>query len=133
MTNIFNATRKALSVLLCLVLGLSVIPVVPAFAQGPSIYPPTWVYARAYNGWSLQGQSTNTFIFNGAVCNYAPYNNGNTASFFDFSGYQGSTLVYNLAFNAATIAPEFYCTTAAASAGAMRGAVWGYKIAASTF
>ena len=98
MTNIVNATRKALSVLLCLVLGLSVIPVVPAFAQGPSIYPPTWVYARAYNGWSLQGQSTNTFIFNGAVCNYAPYNNGNTASFFDFSGYQGSTLVYNPVF-----------------------------------
>lgn len=98
MTNIFNATRKALSVILCLVLGLSVIPVLPAFAQGPSIYPPTWVYARAYNGYNLVGQSTNNFIFNGAVCNYAPYNNGNTASFFDFSGYQGSTLVYNPVF-----------------------------------
>ena len=66
-----------------------------AFAQGPVTYPPTWVYARAYNGWSLIGQSANTYTFNGGVCNYTPYNNGNTSAFFDFSGYQGSTLVYN--------------------------------------
>jgi hypothetical protein len=66
-----------------------------AFAQGPSSYPPTWVYARAYNGWNLVGQTASTYTFNGGVCNYSPYNNGNTPSFFDFSGFQGSTQVYN--------------------------------------
>jgi hypothetical protein len=66
-----------------------------AFAQGPSIYPPTSVFARAYNGWNIIGQSANTYTFNGGVCNYTPYNNGNTPSFFVFSGSIGGTTVYN--------------------------------------
>jgi hypothetical protein len=72
--------------------------IVPASAQGPPNYPPTWVYARAYNNWNLIGQSTNTFTFNGAVCYNSPYNNGQSPSFFDFAGYQGTTLVYNPVF-----------------------------------
>lgn len=66
-----------------------------SFAQGPSVYPPTWVFARAYNGWSIQGAQTNTYTFNGGACQYVPYNNGQTSSFFVFSGVQApSTVVY---------------------------------------
>jgi hypothetical protein len=69
-----------------------------AFAQGPPNYPPTWVYARAYNGWNIVGQQASTYTFNGGVCYYSPYNNGQSPSFFDFSGFQGSTTVYNPVF-----------------------------------
>jgi hypothetical protein len=92
MNHTINAIRKvAVTALLCLC-ALS------ALAQGPSSYPPTWVYARAYNGWSIVGQTASTYTFNGGACYYSPYNNGQSASFFDFSGYQGSTLVYNPVF-----------------------------------
>lgn len=64
-------------------------------ATAQSNLPPTFVYARAYGQWSIQGQQANTFTFNGGVCNFSPYNDGNTPSFFVFSGYIGSTLVYN--------------------------------------
>jgi hypothetical protein len=57
--------------------------------------PPTWVFARAYNGWNIIGQQANTYTFNGGACNYAPYNGGNSPSFFVFSGLQGTTTVYN--------------------------------------
>jgi len=56
--------------------------------------PPTWVFARAYNGWNIVGQQANTYTFNGGVCNFSPSNNGNTPSFFVFSGYNSSTPVY---------------------------------------
>jgi hypothetical protein len=90
MTSLATLTRKAVAAAALLVLFA-----LPVFAQGPSIYPPTWVFARAYNGWSIIGQSTNTFTFNGGVCFYSPYNNGQSAPIFDFSGFQGSTTVYN--------------------------------------
>lgn len=67
-------------------------PLTPAFAQINQ--PPTWVFARAYNGWQLIGQQANTYTFNGGVCNFTPYNNGNTPSFFVFSGTQGASTVY---------------------------------------
>jgi hypothetical protein len=83
--NPFTFTRKAvLFVLLALCAGL-------ASAQN---LPPTAVYARAYNGWNIVGQQANTYTFNGGVCNYAPYNNGQTPSFFVFGGFQASTYVY---------------------------------------
>lgn len=63
-------------------------------AFGQANLPPTWVFARAYNSWSLIGQQANTFTFNGGVCNFSPYNSGNTPSFFAFSGTQGGTTVY---------------------------------------
>lgn len=63
------------------------------FAQGPSIFPPTWVYARAYAGWNLVGQQANTYTFNGAVCYYTPYNNGLTSPIFEFSGLQGGSTI----------------------------------------
>ena len=56
--------------------------------------PPTWVFARAYNGWSILGQTANTYTWNGGVCNYSPYNGGNTPSFFVFSGSQAGVTVY---------------------------------------
>ena len=91
MTKLSTLTRKAVAtVTLLFTIGLCA-----AFAQGPSSYPPTWVYARAYGAWNLVGQQANTFTFNGQVCNSTPYNNGQSASFFDFSGSQGSTTVYN--------------------------------------
>lgn len=73
-----------------LVLALSALPSV---AQAN--LPPTWVFARAYAGWNIVGQQANTYTFNGGVCNYTPYTNGNSPSFFDFSGYQGASKVYN--------------------------------------
>lgn len=91
--NLSTSTRKA--VLTAVLLTLASLC---AFAQGPVNYPPTWVYARAYNGWSVIGQSANTYTFNGGVCYYSPYNNGLTAAIFDFSGSQGSTTVYNPVF-----------------------------------
>jgi hypothetical protein len=93
MTNLFKVTTKAVAIA-----GLLALACLAAFAQGPSSYPPTWVYARAYNGWSVIGQQASTYTFNGAVCYYSPYNNGQTAPIFDFAGYQGSTLVYNPVF-----------------------------------
>lgn len=57
--------------------------------------PSTWVFARAYNGWNINGQQANTYTFNGLACNYTPYNGGNSPSFFVFSGLQGTTTVYN--------------------------------------
>ena len=70
----------------------------PASAQGPVSYPPTWVYARAYGAWSIVSQSANTYTFNGLSCNFTPFNNGQSSSFFAFSGSQGSTAVYNPVF-----------------------------------
>jgi hypothetical protein len=93
MNRSFNFTR-ALSVIAL----VAAVCLAPAFAQGPSSYPPTWVFARAYNGWSVIGQQASTYTFNGGVCYYSPYNNGQTAPIFDFAGYQGSTLVYNPVF-----------------------------------
>ena len=95
MKSLFTSTRKAVSALLLLV-GLCAVSV----AQGPANYPPTWVYARAYN-WNLVGPTgTNNFIFNGAgACQYSPLNNGQPAnSIFDFSGSQGASTVYNPVF-----------------------------------
>jgi len=81
-------------------LFVAAVSIMPASAQGPANYPPTWVYARAYNGWQLIGQQASTYTFNGGgnTCFYSPYNNGASANFFDFAGYQGSTLVYNPVF-----------------------------------
>lgn len=88
MRSISNVARCALSsVLLFLAVGV----LAPAQAN----LPPTWVFARAYNGWSIIGQQANTYTFNGGVCNYSPYNNGNTPSFFVFSGSQAGVTVYN--------------------------------------
>ena len=89
--------RQTLGILLALTMVIAPFPV-PASAQGPSNYPPTWVYARAYNGWNVIGQTASTYTFNGGVCYYSPFNNGLTAPIFDFAGYQGSTLVYNPVF-----------------------------------
>ena len=77
----------ALGVVLVLALSAS-------FATAQANLPPTWVFARAYNGWNIIGQQANTYTFNGGACNYSPYNNGNSPSFFVFSGVIGSTTVY---------------------------------------
>lgn len=78
------------------VLGLVAVALFAASVAAPAQnLPPTWVFARAYNGWNIIGQQANTYTFNGGACNYAPYNNGNSPSFFVFSGLQGSTTVYN--------------------------------------
>lgn len=94
MNLIRNLTRKAVAAAALLILTS-----LTSLAQGPANYPPTWVYARAYNGWSLIGQQANTYTFNGAVCSYSPLNNGQPAnSFFVFAGFQGATPVYNPVF-----------------------------------
>lgn len=93
MNSLVTLTRKAVAAAaLLILLGVC------AFAQGPSSYPPTWVYARAYGGWQIIGQQANTYTFNGGACAYPPLNNGPTASIFDFSGIQGVTTVYNPVF-----------------------------------
>lgn len=56
--------------------------------------PPASVLARAYAGWGIQGQQANTYTFNGGACNFAPHNDGNTPSFFVFSGSQNGSTVY---------------------------------------
>lgn len=84
--------RRALTVMaVAAVALLSLAP--PAGAQQSNL-PPTWVFARAYNGWNIVGQQANTYSFNGGVCNYSPSNNGNTPSFFVFSGFQAGSAVY---------------------------------------
>lgn len=93
MNHIFSSIRTAVAAA-ALLLVLSVC----ALAQGPSSYPPTWVYARAYNGWSIVGQQASTYTFNGGACSFSPYNNGQSAPIFDFSGLQGSSTVYNPVF-----------------------------------
>lgn len=93
MNSLVTLTRKAVAAA-----ALLVLLTIGALAQGPANYPPTWVYARAYNGWQIIGQQANTYTFNGLVCSYAPYNNGTTPSFFDFSGFQNTTAVYNPVF-----------------------------------
>lgn len=84
--------RRALTVMaVAAVALLSLAP--PAGAQQTNL-PPTWVFARAYNGWNIVGQQANTYSFNGGVCNYSPSNNGNSPSFFVFSGFQAGVAVY---------------------------------------
>ena len=90
MNNISSVIRQAVTAVVLLFVGLAC--ALTASAQGN--LPPTWVFARAYNGWSIIGQQPNTYSFNGGACNYFPYNNGNTPSFFVFSGLQGATTVY---------------------------------------
>lgn len=80
---------------LVLLFAVAIAALSTPMATAQSNLPPTWVFARAYAGWNIIGQQANTYTFNGGVCNYAPSNNGNSPSFFVFSGYQGSTLVYN--------------------------------------
>ena len=84
-----NAIRRASALLVAVALfgfGLG--------ATAQINQPPTWVFARAYNGWGIQGQQANTYTFNGGACNFTPYNNGNTPSFFVFSGSNAATTVY---------------------------------------
>src|SRR5579859_1317120 len=88
MKNLFTAIRNTALVGLVCVLALCALP---AFAQN---LPPTWVFARDYNGWSIVGQQANTYTFNGGACNYSPYNNGQTPPFFVFSGVQNTTTIY---------------------------------------
>ena len=71
---------------------MAALSVPTATAQGNQ--PPTWVFARNYGGWNIIGQQANTYTFNGGVCNYAPYTNGNAPSFFVFSGYNASVQVF---------------------------------------
>lgn len=73
--------------------AVALLAVVSATAQNN--LPPTWVFARDYAGWQIIGQQADTYTFNGGVCNYAPYTGGLMPAFFDFSGYQGATKVYN--------------------------------------
>lgn len=75
-----------------LILAVLVMATVTCFGQAN--LPPTWVFARAYGGWSILGQQANTYTFNGGVCNFTPYNNGNSPSFFAFSGTQAGSTVY---------------------------------------
>jgi len=91
-------TQKLFNVKAVAIVALLALVSLCAFAQGPSSYPPTWVYARAYNGWNVIGQQASTYTFNGAVCYYSPYNNGQSAPIFDFGAYQGATYVYNPVF-----------------------------------
>ncbi len=88
MTNLVKAIQGALAVLAVLLLAVF------CPAQTNPNLPPTWVYARAYNYPQIVGQSPNTYTFNGGVCNYSPYNNGTSAPFFVFSGYQSTTQVF---------------------------------------
>ncbi len=87
MKTIVSLTRTITATLvLCLVVAVA------AIAQGN--LPPTSVFARSYNGWNIVGQQANTYTFNGGVCTYSPYTNGNAPPFFVFSGLQSSTTVY---------------------------------------
>lgn len=86
---IINAIRRSTA---CLVAGL--LFACCAIASAQSNLPPTWVFARAYNVLNLIGQQANTYTFNGGACNVSPLNNGNSPSFFAFSGTQASTTVY---------------------------------------
>lgn len=107
--------------------GLAIAAIALAFpvalsAQGN--LPPAQVYARAYNGWNIIGQQANTYTFNGGVCSYAPYNNGNSPSFFVFSGLQGTTTVYNpvLITDASASLSEIVTPTATTQSTASCGA-----------
>jgi hypothetical protein len=69
-----------------------------ASAQGPANFPPTWVFARAYAAWNVASATANTYTFNGgpgSPCYASPYNNGQSSSFFVFSGTIGGSVVYN--------------------------------------
>jgi len=90
MKSLSEAVRRGLAVLTIAIVVLAC--GITAGAQ--SNLPPTWVFARAYNGWNIVGQQANTFTFNGGACNYSPYNNGQSPSFFVFSGYQNTTQVF---------------------------------------
>lgn len=79
--------RKLLTVLSLVILCATL-----ATAQGN--LPPTSVYARQYNAWSIVGQQANTYTFNGGACNFSPLTNGFMPQFFAFGGYQSSTYVY---------------------------------------
>lgn len=85
---IIDSTIRRVAVLL---VGLFAIGCLAAGAQN---LPPTWVFARNYSGLNLIGQQANTYTFNGGVCNVSPLNNGNSPSFFAFSGTQASSTVY---------------------------------------
>lgn len=87
--DVFRAVERVKSFVFVVLFAM-----VATAAFGQANLPPTWVFARAYNSWSLIGQQANTFTFNGGVCNFPPYNNGNTPSFFAFSGTQGGSTVY---------------------------------------
>lgn len=87
MNHTFTKSLKAFAAIAILCFGA-------AFAQGPSNFPPTAVYARAYAAWNLLGQQANTFTFNGNVCTFTAYNNGQSSPFFAFSGLNSSTTVY---------------------------------------
>jgi hypothetical protein len=89
MKSIGAVIRRVLVVLSTSILALSG---VTAFAQ--TNLPPTWVFARAYNGWNIVSQQADTYTFNGGVCNFTPSTNGNVPSIFVFSGYQAGVKVY---------------------------------------
>jgi hypothetical protein len=89
MKSIGAVIRRVLVILSTSILALSG---VTAFAQ--TNLPPTWVFARAYNGWNIVSQQADTYTFNGGVCNFTPSTNGNVPSFFVFSGYQAGVKVY---------------------------------------
>ena len=84
-----TAARRSLVALAAFILAIAC--EVTASAQN---LPPTWVFARDYAGWNIQGQQANTFTFNGGACNYTPKTNGNEPSFFVFGGTLGATAVY---------------------------------------
>lgn len=87
MNPILTLTRKWVAAAVLLV-------VFSVCALAQTNLPPTWVFARSYNGWSILGQQANTYTFNGGACNFAPSTNGNSPSFFVFSGTQGGSTVY---------------------------------------
>jgi hypothetical protein len=89
MKSIGAVIRRVLVVLSTSILALSG---VIAFAQ--TNLPPTWVFARAYNGWNIVSQQADTYTFNGGVCNFTPSTNGNVPSIFVFSGYQAGVQVF---------------------------------------
>lgn len=78
-----------------LALFAAMITIAPAIAQNYINNPPTYVFARDYNGWSIASQASQTFVWNQGACNYTPKNPmGLSPAFFDFSGYNGASVVY---------------------------------------
>lgn len=85
-----------------------------SFVQGASLIVKTTITGCS-GGWSL-GYSSGT--------EFGSANTTLTAG----TTTDSSTLSYNVAYNAAAGLPKVFCTTGAATAGAVHARVWGYKI-----
>lgn len=94
MTRVINWLKNRPAALLIALVQCLVLCVVVLGAPAQTNLPPAQVYARAYAGWSINGQQANTYTFNGMACNYTPYNVGTSPSFFVFSGSQNGSTVY---------------------------------------